>query len=238
VTSEASFSNGGLIMPSNEVAAQVRATILALKNADLRDPRLGEVLSLASQMSEAMQNFFGAIDRTLYDELRYVSNYIKQTRTEISNLRPNDLSADQIPGAGAELHAVVKHTAEATNSIMAAAEEVMGADASDAVAYQEFVTSKMMEVFEACTFQDITGQRIRKVVDTLDHIEARLERFASIMGVEDAEVEETQADRRKRENILHGPALNGPEVAQDTIDALFQDGSSDLCQDDLDALFA
>jgi chemotaxis protein CheZ len=225
-------------MPSTEVATQVRTAILALKNADLRDPRLGEVLSLASQMSEAMQTFFGAIDRTLYEELRYVSDYIKQTRTEISNLRPNDLSADQIPGAGAELHAVVKHTAEATHSIMAAAEAVMSADASDARAYQEFVTAKMMEVFEACTFQDITGQRIRKVVDTLTHIETRLERFASVMGVEDAVLEETDADRRKRENILHGPALNGPEVAQDAIDALFDGPAESLSQDDLDALFA
>jgi chemotaxis protein CheZ len=225
-------------MPSHEVATQIRETILALKQADLRDPRLGEVLSLATQMSEAMQVFFGSIDRELHDELRYVANYIKQTRTEISNLRPNDLSADQIPGAGAELHAVVKHTAEATNTIIAAAEEVMAVDTSDLGAYQAFVSDKMMEIFEACTFQDITGQRIRKVVDTLDHIESRLERFATIMGVEDAEVEETDADKRKRENILNGPALNGPEVAQDTIDALFDGPSEAMSQDDLDALFA
>jgi chemotaxis protein CheZ len=76
------------------------------------------------------------------------------------------------------------------------------------------------------------------VVDTLDHIETRLERFASIMGVEDAEVEETDADRRKRANILNGPALNGPEVAQDTIDALFDDAPSAMSQEELDALFA
>jgi chemotaxis protein CheZ len=225
-------------MPSTEVATLVRATIIALKQADLRDPRLGEVLSLASQMSEAMQVFFGAIDRSLYEELRYVSDYIKQTRSEISNLRPNDLSADEIPGAGAELHAVVKHTAEATNAIMLAAEEVMGADTSDPRSYQDFVSSKMMEIFEACTFQDITGQRIRKVVDTLDHIESRLERFATIMGVEDAVLVETEADKRKRVNILNGPALNGPEVAQDTIDAMFDEPANDMNQDDLDALFA
>jgi chemotaxis protein CheZ len=225
-------------MPSSEVATRVRDTLASLRNADLQDPRLGEVLSLASQMSEAMQAFFGSIDTTLHDELRYISNYIKQTRTEISNLRPNDLSGDQIPSAGAELHAVVKHTAEATNTIMAAAEEVMGADQTDTKAYQEMVNVKMMEIFEACTFQDITGQRIRKVVDTLDHIEARLERFANVMGVEDAAVVETEADRRKRENILNGPALNGPEVAQDTIDAMFADEAETMSQDDLDALFA
>lgn len=225
-------------MPSPEVAARVRETLKSLKDTNLDDPRLGEVLALASQMSEAMQVFFGSIDQTLHDELRYISSYIKQTRTEISNLRPNDLSTDQIPGAGAELHAVVKHTAEATNIIMAAAEEVMGADISDQQAYQAMVCNKMMEIFEACTFQDITGQRIRKVVDTLDHIEQRLERFAAIMGVEDAAIEETDATRRKRDNILNGPALHGPEVAQDTIDAMFDDVANDLSQDDLDALFA
>ena len=224
-------------MPSPEVATKVRDAITALKGADLKDPRLGEVLNLASQMSEAMQMFFSSIDRSLFDEMRYISSYIQRTRLEISNLRPNDLSEDRIPGAGAELHAVVQHTAEATNLIMAVAEDVMAADTSDPAAYQAFVFDKMMEVFEACTFQDITGQRIRKVVDTLTHIEQRLERFASVMGVEDAELEETSEDKRKRENLLNGPALNGPEVAQDDIDALFGTEGASMDQSDLDALF-
>jgi chemotaxis protein CheZ len=224
-------------MPSPEVATKVRDAITALKGADLKDPRLGEVLNLASQMSEAMQMFFSSIDRSLFDEMRYISSYIQRTRLEISNLRPNDLSEDRIPGAGAELHAVVQHTAEATNLIMAVAEDVMAADTSDPAAYQAFVSDKMMEIFEACTFQDITGQRIRKVVDTLTHIEQRLERFASVMGVEDAELEETSEDKRKRENLLNGPALNGPEVAQDDIDALFGTEGASMDQSDLDALF-
>jgi chemotaxis protein CheZ len=224
-------------MPAPEVATKVRDAIIALKGADLKDPRLGEVLSLASQLSEAMQMFFSSIDRTLYDEMRYISSYIQRTRVEISNLRPNDLSEDRIPRAGAELHAVVQHTAEATNLIMAVAEDVMAADTSDPAAYQAFVSDKMMEIFEACTFQDITGQRIQKVVDTLTHIEQRLERFASVMGVEDAELEETLEDIRKRENLLNGPALNGPEVAQDDIDALFGTEGASMDQSDLDALF-
>jgi len=224
-------------VPAPEVATKVRDAIIALKGADLKDPRLGEVLSLASQMSEAMQMFFSSIDRTLFDEMRYISSYIQRTRVEISNLRPNDLSEDRIPRAGAELHAVVQHTAEATNLIMAVAEDVMAADTSDPAAYQAFVSDKMMEIFEACTFQDITGQRIQKVVDTLTHIEQRLERFASVMGVEDAELKETLEDKRKRENLLNGPALNGPEVAQDDIDALFGTEGASMDQSDLDALF-
>ena len=132
---------------------------------------------------------------------------------------------------------MVSHTAEATNTIMAAAEDVMSADSGDVEAYKALVMDKMMAIFEACTFQDITGQRIRKVVDTLTHIEERLERFANVMGVEDAELEETDEDRRRRENILNGPSLNGPEVAQDDIDAMFGESGGSMDQSDLDALF-
>jgi chemotaxis protein CheZ len=225
-------------MPTPEVALQVREALNALKGADLRDPRLGEVLQLASQMSDAMQAFFGGIDRTLYGELRYISAYIQRTRQEISALRPNDIAEDRIPGAGAELDAVVKHTATATNAIMAAAEDVMSADPSDPAAYQAFVSDKMMEIFEACTFQDITGQRIRKVVDTLSHIETRINRFADIMGVEDAVLEEDEGDKRKKDLLLNGPALNGPEIAQDTIDAMFgTEPAGPMDQNALDALF-
>jgi chemotaxis protein CheZ len=226
-------------MPAPEVALRVRETLSAIKGADLKDPRLGEVLNLASQMSDAMQAFFGSLDRTLYGELRYISAYIARTRNEIAQLRPNDIKDGRIPTAGAELDAIVKHTASATNTIMAAAEAVMSADPSDADAYQAFVSDKMMEIFEACSFQDITGQRVRKVVDTLNHIEERIQRFAEVMGVEDAHIEETDEDKRRKALILNGPALNGPEVQQDDIDALFggADGEAAMDQAALDALF-
>ena len=57
----------------------------------------------------------------------------------------------------------------------------MGADASDPAAYKALVDEKMMIIFEACSFQDITGQRIAKVVETLQHIEQRVARFADVM---------------------------------------------------------
>lgn len=222
-------------MPATEVAHQVRSALTALQSADLKDPRLGEVLTLASQMSEAMQAFFGALDKTLYGELRYISAYIQRTKQEIAALRPNDIREDRIPSAGQELDAVVKHTAEATNRIMNAAESIMVADPADA-SYADLVNEKVLEIFEACSFQDITGQRIRKVVDTLEHIEERIMRFTEVMGVEDAAAEETEKDRRKRELLLSGPALEGPAVKQDAIDALFDTGEK-VGQDAIDALF-
>lgn len=225
-------------MAAPEVVLRVREALSSLKEADLKDPRLGEVLTLASQMSEAMMAFFGSLDSSLYGELRYLSAYIQRTRSEIAALRPNDIKDAGIPTAGKELDAIVANTAEATHRIMTAAEAVMSADTSDIHKYQQYVCDQMMDIFEACSFQDITGQRVKKVVDTLNHIENRIHHFAKVMGVEDAEVQVTEEEKRKKDLLLNGPALNGPEVQQDTIDALFDnDNNGPLDQSALDALF-
>jgi chemotaxis protein CheZ len=227
-------------MPAIEVAQRVREALNAVKGTDLRDPRLVEVLNLSEQLVEAMQMFFGSLDKDVYGEFRYIATYIARTRQEIAALRPNDIRETRLPSAGAELEAIVKHTEEATNTIMAAAEAMMMADPTDA-AFADLVNEKVLEIFQACSFQDITGQRVQKIVETLRHIEGRVERFASVMGVEDQALEETDSERRKRELLLNGPALAGPEVAQDQIDALFggDGGNKDkVDQSDIDALFA
>ena len=92
----------------------------------------------------------------------------------------------------------------------------------------------MCRIIENCSFQDLSGQRVSKVVTSLKHIESRVERFAATMGVEDAEEsEEERAENERRDRLhLNGPAQDGPEVAQDDIDALMG-----MDQDAIDALF-
>ena len=51
----------------------------------------------------------------------------------------------------------MRATEQASNTIMECAEALMGADASDPAAYKALVDEKMMVIFEACSFQDITG---------------------------------------------------------------------------------
>lgn len=104
---------------------------------------------------------------------------------------------------------------------------ILDADTSDAEAYQQLVNDKVMVIFGACSFQDITGQRISKVVETLEHIESRVSHFASAIGAEDTELpsserEDKRKKRKKRKNdlILNGPAMDGKGVSQDDIDAL------------------
>ena len=144
-----------------------------------------DIISLAEVAAQSLQGFFQAMDAKVYRELREIAGYIEVMRTEIGALQVNDLKNTRIPSAGEELGAIVQATETATNTIMECAEALMGADASDPAAYKALVDEKMMIIFEACSFQDITGQRIAKVVETLQHIEQRVARFADVMQAKD-----------------------------------------------------
>jgi chemotaxis protein CheZ len=171
-------------------------------------------------------SYAGPEGKALIRELAAVADYIARVKQEIGALRVNELCRDRIPTANEELGTVVRATASATHEIMAAAEEILGAGAEPYEAYRAKVEAKMLAIFEACAFQDITGQRIAKVVDALGQLERRLERFASALHVRDgadspADPEDARREARRERLMLNGPAAEGQGIAQDDIDKLF-----------------
>ena len=184
-----------------------------------------DIIALAEVSAQSLQSFFQSMDAKVYGELREIAGYIESMRHEIGALQVNDLKNSRIPAAGQELGAIVQATETATNTIMECAEAVMAADASDAVAYKALVDEKMTVVFEACSFQDITGQRIAKVVETLEHIEQRVARFADVMQAKDIDgflnAHERARAERKEKFLLNGPQLAGEGADQSDVDKIF-----------------
>ncbi|TMI99977.1 MAG: protein phosphatase CheZ [Alphaproteobacteria bacterium] len=184
-----------------------------------------DIIALAEVSAQSLQSFFQAMDAKVYRELREIAGYIESMRHEIGALQVNDLKNTRIPAAGEELDAIVQATEAATNTIMECAEAVMAADAGDPAAYKALVEEKMLVIFEACSFQDITGQRIAKVVETLQHIEERVSRFADVMNAKDIDGFLTEQEReraeRKEKFMLHGPQLAGGGVDQAKVDEMF-----------------
>jgi chemotaxis protein CheZ len=205
-----------------------------------RDVSLADVVSLAGLTVESLSTFFRSIDMSVYRELSEIAAFITNMKQEIGRLQPNDLKESRIPAAGQELDAIVKATERATDAIMSAAEDVMALEPTDPAAYKAQVDARMMEIFEACSFQDITGQRVAKVVETLKHIESRVSRFAEAINAADADGymsdDERQREERKIKNILHGPQLDGEGVDQSGVDALFGTKPASA-QESIDALF-
>jgi len=207
---------------------------------------LPDLAAASDVLIKTMEAFFGSIDTTIYNEFQALSKYIVTARKEIADLRPEGIKNTKIPRAGQELDAIVQSTEKATNTIMEAAEEMMSSDAEDLDAHKAVVDAACMRIFEACSFQDITGQRISKVVETLKFIENHIGAMTDVLGVSDedatSEEEEAQGDRA----LLNGPALEGEGIDQDKVDALIDvadENEADAApseaasQDDIDALF-
>ena len=204
-----------------EAALKIRSAMDQLKATGIRERPLVEVLDLSHQMADAMTAFFGSLDKSIIGEFRYLADFIQTARDEISSLQANDIKDSRLPGASMELDAVVRDTERATESIMSEAEKLMSVEPTDLAAYKADVDAAMMRIFEACSFQDLTGQRVTKVISTLRHIEDRVTKFADALGVKDYVQMETAEDTRKRALLLNGPAANGPATSQEDIDALF-----------------
>lgn len=186
------------------------------------EPKLINLMQQSEALVALMRGFFKQLDKRRAEEFRVIAGYISKAKEEIRELRPQDLSQERIPTAGAELEAITRDTEAATHTIMNAAEAIMGMDASDPKAYKAAVDDQVMMIFEACSFQDITGQRVSKVIHVLQQIEERVTKLASALGVEDKAVETlSEREQRARDLLLNGPAIGGPETAQDAIDAMF-----------------
>jgi len=200
--------------------------------------KLDDIVGLAETMAATLDTSMRRIDVELHEEFRAITSEISSLRREIYDLRPDQMRFERIPEAGRELDVVIEATEEATHVIMEAAEVIMAASDADPRAYKALVDEKMISIFEACTFQDLTGQRLRKVVKTLSWIEKRItslaEKLTSPDDVSPPPVGETDDERRDREMILNGPQMKGQGVSQQSVDDFF--AKSD--QGDIDRMFA
>jgi chemotaxis protein CheZ len=170
----------------------------------------------------------------LKGELDLIYEAINQTKHEIATLHATGFEGPEMKRVTHELDAIVDGTENATESILAAAEfidqtanslsasiknEQEKAQASD-------IQEHVIRIFEACNFQDLTGQRITKVVATLKFIEQHIVRMMDIWGgIESFKDQEPDAiaEREGDQSLLNGPMLTGEigHASQDDIDALF-----------------
>ena len=180
--------------------------------------KIGEVVRA---MLDTMAGDISAGDLRLYRELESLSRYIHAAKDEIAALRPGEIKNEFIASATDELDAIVGATEAATNEIMDAAESlgsltpVLDKEVADRL---DEITTR---IFEACTFQDITGQRITKVVKALKDIEDRVESLVKMFGAEYEDSTKTDAPKEQTDqDLLNGPQLPGNGTNQADIDAL------------------
>ncbi|CAO3373328.1 hypothetical protein [Azospirillum argentinense] len=162
-------------------------------------------------------------------ELMEMAASIEQARREVAALRPPDAGGDKIMSATNELDAIVISTERASFEILNAAERLMDlsgklkADGADPGLCSE-IEGEVTNIFTACSFQDLTGQRTSKVVNALRYIEQRVNAMINIWGVEKLagiQVSHENTDTRPDAHLLNGPQLDGLGVSQADVDSMF-----------------
>jgi chemotaxis protein CheZ len=152
-----------------------------------------------------------------------MANAITRTKTEIASIKPAEDREGKIGIATDELDAIVGTTEKATSEILAAIERIQeiawtlreqGADP----AVCNLLDAEATEAYTACSFQDLTGQRIRRVVKVMRFLEARIDAMIDILRI--SEHDASNAEAESEAPLVYGPARPGEGLGQSEIDDL------------------
>lgn len=187
-----------------------------------------EISEIVAGLLSTLDGDLSDVNLKLYAELEDLAQYILAAKKEIAALLPDDITTTHLPTATDELDAIVGATEEATNNILQAVEIIEGLTAEMDPEMAAKVTDAVTQVYESCNFQDITGQRITKVVKALKHIENKVDALVAAFGDEirkyrDLHPQKPVADESRPTtdaDLLNGPQLPDDAAKQAEIDAL------------------
>jgi chemotaxis protein CheZ len=149
----------------------------------------------------------------LYKQIEELYRSFQEMQKDVRGI----IATGKVPDSAMQLQDVLKSTEDATNTILDCATAINGL--SETLGSPE-IAAHVTKIYEACTFQDLTGQRIKKVLNYLDALEGRLNKLATTARdyfgfTEDAPKEDLNA------GLLNGPQLSDVAPNQDDIDKLF-----------------
>ena len=166
-------------------------------------------------------------------EIAQMVRMIGRAKLEIASIKhPMAEEDDRMKLAASELDAIVVATEASTQDILAASEQMetlvrqitgLHPDDDEITALGDQIANEIIKIFEACNFQDITGQRINKVVKTIRFIEKKILAMIDIWGAEafiDLPVA-SDPSASGVDSLMNGQQLQNQGITQDEINALF-----------------
>ncbi len=167
----------------------------------------------------------------LEENLQALFTYVQRVRQEIASLNRAGDGVDKFATMGEQLDGIVEATMDATEIIMDAVETNANAvhelheliTDEKQTALLEKILKNQNTVFEACAFQDLTGQRIAKIIKSVSYVEERVNALREIWGHEELDKVQIDAidERTEDERLIHGPQIKSVAISQDEIDKLF-----------------
>jgi chemotaxis protein CheZ len=217
------------------------ATPIELPQAGRTDEILAAIGDLRRIMQMSASETVEACRKELNDalamrgELDSMKDAIVRTKADLAALYRSENSGKGMRRAADELDAVVESTERATTTLLSVVEDVEARASmlrsmqltADARPHVDAILDQVIRAYEACNFQDLTGQRISKIVQVMKFIEEHLDRVIAAWSALDSFRDlvasgATPADDGEQ-GLLNGPKLpdDPGHVDQTDIDALF-----------------
>jgi len=222
-----------------EIMAELRAIRAQMAAAIARKSSETPEQAAAREIAETqalLETYRAQIEQCekLKVELDLIHDAISRTKREIAVLHGKSFNGEEMAKVNGELGAVVGGTEQATQQILEAVEAIDQAATAlsknispdQQKLLSEEIQERVVAIFEACNFQDLTGQRISKVMNTMKFIEKHIIEMMEIWGGVDAIKAHAPPIVDTREGdakLLNGPKMDGDvgHASQDDIDALF-----------------
>jgi len=218
-------------------------TITDSLDQQIRDCILSEIAPMFDDLRRFTDRRIAELSAEVHATVQLVDYSESNLSGQLQNIQGQVAALVAMPAAatrnsGLELEMVVQATEAAANQIMEAAEAIGdwlrdgGRDADSL----EGVASKLSTIFEACSFQDVTGQRVRRAIHHLQQVESMLGDLMPAnsekavppthqVPSEDrmqADIDALFADTRP--HVAGAPILSnlvGPDLGQSDIDSMF-----------------
>lgn len=232
--------SGGEIGPMHrEIMAELRAIRAQMASFGHTGAPTATQTEIARETADAhalLETYRAQIEQCekLKVELDLIHDAINRTKREIATLHGKSFDGQEMAKVNGELGAVVGGTEQATQQILEATEAIDQAATAlsknispdQQKLLSEEIQERVVAIFEACNFQDLTGQRISKVMTTMKFIEQHIYTMMDIWGGVDAIKAHATPIVDTREGdakLLNGPKLDGDvgHASQDDIDAMF-----------------
>ena len=166
---------------------------------------------------------------TLQRELEMLHETVARNKRELAAL-VLDGNERRMARAAGELGASIDGMEKATVKILKSSEIIdESARALGAAMKNDYerglahdIQEQVVAIYEACNFQDLSGQRIGKVIAMLNEIERQVEAMIEHAGLA-ASPHDASAAAKPNRDLLNGPKLDGEQghASQRDIDALF-----------------
>lgn len=177
---------------------------------------------IASRVAQEIVRELSSSDSQFLRELKNIVQSIDTAKDEIAAIRPKELAEKELPDAANSLDIIIQTSEEACSNILACAEELMEVAEFVPGKLSERLTEISTKLFESSNFDDLNGQRVRRVIKTLRNIEDRLKALLVAYGGTYESVAPGKTDPQISQDaaLMNGPQDAGQAASQEEIDAI------------------